>query len=100
MTRSARWLLVALLAASLPASSAAQNLLSNGSFDTDLSSWSQADPPFGTNAFSTLDANGSPSSGSALVTNNSAAASRNPGLTQCRPATAGVFYDYGATARV
>ena len=100
MTRSARWLLLVLLAASLPACAAAQNLLLNGSFDTDLASWSQADPPFGTNAFSTLDAGGSPSSGSALVTNNSAVASRNPGLLQCRPATTGVFYDYGAKARV
>lgn len=101
MTRSARWLLLlALLAALLPACAAAQNLLLNGSFDTDVSSWSQADPPFGTNAFSTLDANGSPASGSALVTNNSGVALRNPGLAQCRPAAAGVFYDYGAKALV
>ncbi len=100
MIRPARWLLPALLAASLSTRAGAQNLLLNGSFDTDISSWSQADPPFGTNAFSTLDANGSPSSGSALVTNNSAVTSRNPGLLQCRTATPGVFYDYGAKARV
>jgi hypothetical protein len=100
MTRSARSLLLTLLAASISASALAQNLLLNGNFDTSISSWDQNDPGAGTTVFSPLDAGGSASSGSVLVTNNSAPIGGNPGVFQCRPATPGASYDYGAKARV
>src|SRR5437667_10365859 len=101
MTQSARWLLVTLFAASLSASAGAQNLILNGSFNTDVSSWT----PYtglqsGTIEFSSLDAGGSAASGSAHVTNKSPDDNRNHALSQCRPATAGVSYDLGAKALI
>jgi hypothetical protein len=87
-------------AASLPAAAGAQNLVLNGTFNTDLSSWSAFPQGTGTNTFATLDADGSAASGSAHVTNTTAAGSANSGLMQCRPATAGVSYDMGAKARI
>ena len=94
MTRFAQALFLTLLAALFPASTVAQNLLVNGNFDTDVSSWVKTSST-GTFVFSPLDANGSASSGSMLTTNTAstssrvrpAARSRRWCVTQSRQAT-------------
>jgi hypothetical protein len=76
----------------------AQNLLTNATFNSDVSAW-----VVGLNATSLwqpLDAGASPTSGSALVTNSSPEAARGTGIYQCRPATAGQAYDFGIKARI
>jgi hypothetical protein len=61
---------------------AAQNLVVNGTFNQDVSLWQNPDLPAAT--WSSLDANGSATSGSAQLLNNSAAAStRLYVLRQC-----------------
>jgi hypothetical protein len=61
---------------------AAQNLVVNGTFNQDVSAWGNPDPPAAT--WSSLDANGSATSGSAQLLNNSAAAgTRLYVLRQC-----------------
>ncbi len=95
MTRFAQALFLTLLAALFPASAVAQNLLVNGNFDTDVSSWVNTSST-GTFVFSPLDANGSASSGSMLTTNTESTLF----VRQCRPATAGTSYDFGGKARI
>ena len=95
MTRFAQALFLTLLAALFPASAVAQNLLVNGNFDTDVSSWVKISST-GTAVFSPLDADGSASSGSMLTTNTESTLF----VHQCRPATAGTSYDFGGKARV
>ncbi len=63
------------------ASAGAVNVLTNPGFNSDISGWTaQASV---TAAFSTNDANGSPTSGSASVTNTSAGAGNGTGILQC-----------------
>ncbi len=80
-----------LAAAAIPA--AAQNLLQNPGFDTGLPPWTPGSSNV-TAAWNAADVAGSPSSGSALVTNLAPAASSTvEGLTQCVPVTPGTTYD-------
>ena len=71
-------------------------LLSNTSFATGVSGWTAEDPPTATLAWSPLDANGSASSGSVLVTNISVGASNGSGIIQCVTSiTPGASYTFG-----
>ena len=76
----------------------AQNLLTNATFNTDVSAWVVG--LSATSLWQPLDAGASPTSGSALVTNSSTEASRGTGIYQCRAATAGQSYDFGIKARI
>jgi len=79
---------LALLAAS---PLAGQNVITNGEFATDLSSWSVL---VGSGVWDPLDRNGSPASGSALLTApDSFALLRQT----CLPVVPGATYDFGAT---
>jgi hypothetical protein len=79
--------------------SAAQNLIGNGRFDTDLNGWVQTGDVNGTAAWSSLDAGGSAVSGSAALTSTHATnGALVTQLTQCVPVAAGV--EYVLSARV
>src|SRR5262249_20427250 len=100
MVRFAPSLGIAVAAALLAARAGAQNLLTNASFNTDISGWTSGTPAgSGTFLFSTLDAGGSQSSGSVQLTNTSADANRNIIETQCHAATSGPSYDFGGKVR-
>lgn len=99
MRRFFKTVVLALGAASFSAAVGAQNLLTNGSFDVNLSGWTQLFQGTGGGVFSPLDADGSPSSGSMELTNTSAGAGLNVFFTQCHSATAGTSYDYGGKVR-
>lgn len=90
-------LAVAFLLAAAPA--AAQNLLTNGTFDRSLSGWEHANPgsPYGSVAWSPADADGSTSSGSAQITYTGPDRSGDA-IDQCVPVTAGITY--GSTGKV
>jgi hypothetical protein len=76
------WFACVLLLTLVAQPSSAQNLVINGSFDQDVSAWGNPDPPAAT--WSSPDANGSATSGSAQLLNNSAAAgTRLYVLRQC-----------------
>jgi hypothetical protein len=84
MTRSmVQFLLPLALASSMATVAHAVNLLSNSGFSTDTSSWTVEDPSSASLAFSPLDADSSPTSGSALVRNVSAGPSNGSGISQC-----------------
>jgi hypothetical protein len=93
-SRVALWssLVVAVIAIAAPA--AAQNMLTNNSFPANVAGW--ALDGSASVAWNSLDADGSPASGSALVTNSSPGASNGAGMYQCAGAViAGNSYDYG-----
>ena len=93
-------LLLCSLAALLPAAAAAQNILGNGGFASDLSSWILSGVP-GSTTWSPLDAGGSAASGSVQIVNASTSFNNNnKGLSQCRAITPGASYDYGVKSRV
>src|SRR5690242_16750037 len=74
----------------------AYNQLVNPTFDTSTTGWVLEDPANSTLAWSPIDANGSLTSGSALVTNTSAGASNGTGIFQCvTSVTAGSSYTFG-----
>ena len=100
MNRIAQALGGILFAGSIAASAGAQNLLTNGSFHSDISDWSPSIQGTGITAFSSLDADGSPASGSLQTTNTSSAAGQNYNYRQCRGAVAGAPYDFGGKVRV
>jgi len=80
----------------------AQNLVRNGTFDTDVSDWPTGGPAAQV-SWSPQDANGSPSSGSALIANVSTGPSNGEGIQQCVSGpgiVAGVSYTYGGKVRV
>src|SRR4030095_209792 len=89
----------AVLAASsfvMSADTFAFNQLVNPTFDTSTSGWVLEDPANSTLAWSTVDASGSPSSGSALITNTSVGPSNGTGIFQCvTSVTAGGSYTFG-----
>jgi hypothetical protein len=94
---------IALLAlAFAPICASAQNLLSNGDFDTDLSDWQFPDA---TPNWSSFDVDGSPDSGSAYALNMEATAGTQlVVLSQCVPITqAGLYivraYGYADTGQ-
>src|SRR5215475_4218049 len=74
-----------LIAAAMPIRASAQNLLSNGDFDNDLSGWLFPDS---TPTWSSFDIDGSPNSGSAHGVNAQAGADTAlVMLSQCVPIT-------------
>ncbi|MEO8382127.1 MAG: hypothetical protein ABI779_20875 [Acidobacteriota bacterium] len=90
------------LEVSQEAAPALQNpsLVKNGTFDTNIDHWGWQEPfqnGFGAASWSTLDANGSPSSGSLLMQDES------PGLAfqrlQCVPVAKSTPYRFGAKVR-
>ncbi len=78
---------------------AGQNTVFNGHFNTNDSGWT--DPPFGTFVRdATLDVNGSPASGSGLLTNNGTLfAFSSQTVRQCQPVTGGTAYYWGGSIR-
>ena len=69
--------------------------LTNGSFDTDVSGWTPSSKS--TVVWDALDADASPTSGSALVTNQSDTANDSTGATQCVDGLiGGATYRFGA----
>lgn len=76
----------------VPLGSSAQNLVSNGDFDTDVSGWANA---FGT-VWSTEDRDGDPQSGSAEIPITSAPQVYSQ-MWSCFPAQEAVAYSYGAS---
>ena len=89
------WSVVILLG---PCSAAAQNILVNPGFATNLAGWTVES---GVSAeWSPLDIAGSFTSGSALVTNASSAAGFSGGLTQCVAVVPGITYSFRARYRV
>jgi hypothetical protein len=95
MPRFFRCFVLGLAAASLAATAGAQNLLTNGTFNVNISGWTQEVQGTGGAVFVPVDADGSPSSGSMEITNISSGAGLNILFTQCHSATAGTSYDYG-----
>jgi hypothetical protein len=93
---------VLLVVMGLPACASAQNLLSNGSFDTDLGGWQFKDA---TPTWSPMDIDGSPNSGSAYAVNAQASSGTQlVVLSQCVPITlAGAYvvqaWGYAATGQ-
>jgi hypothetical protein len=78
----------------------AQNLVSGGTFDTSLEAFHHDPSSNGTSAWSSLDAAGSPTSGSALLTSTNATAGAPVTLlTTCVPVAAGQQYTLSADAR-
>lgn len=78
----------------------AQNLVPGGTFDTSLEAFHHDPNPDGTSAWSSLDAAGSPTSGSALLTSTNAAAGAPVTLlTTCVPVAAGLQYTLSADTR-
>ncbi len=91
--------LVALLA--FPAEGLAQDLLGNSFFDTNLESWTSFGPSGSyANAWDPLDSAGSPTSGSALLTNSAPDPTRSSGLFQCVPVEPGTSYVAAMKVRV
>lgn len=76
-------LLSATVLSVLAGSAWAVNLLVNPDFATSVAGWTVEDPPSATLAWSPVDATGSPTSGSALITNISAGPSNGAGIVQC-----------------
>ena len=77
-----------------------QNLVAGGTFDTSLEAWHHDPNPDGTSAWSSLDAAGSPASGSALLTSTAATGGVLINLLdQCVPVIAGATYTLSADVR-
>jgi hypothetical protein len=81
MSRFARFIVAFTL--SVPMLAGAQNLLLNPGFDNDVAGWSASGP--GSIAWSMLDANTNPASGSVQLTNSSATPSNGATVGQCLP---------------
>jgi len=103
-----RLLILATLAMGLaPMRTAAQNLLQNGGFASDLSSWQLVGVQGGSALWSPTDSAASPSSGSALLVNDqpcvpqgSGFACPFPGLSQCVGVVGGANYSIGYSALI
>jgi hypothetical protein len=86
----------------LSAPLAAQNLVRNGTFDTDTSGWN-VEEAAGSLAWSSLDAEGSSSSGSAVVVNASPGPENGTGIVQCVSGPGvegGTRYAWGGRVRI
>ena len=84
---------LALGAVAAPGPARAGELVTNGSFDHDLSSWKYANVPGYGVAWSSEDAEGSPSSGSAALSNSNSPAGYSAVLvSQCVPVEEGTTY--------
>jgi hypothetical protein len=90
--RCHHWLLTTSLL--IAASGQAQNLVTNGTFDSNVNGWTSFSPNVGI-AWRAIDADGSPTSGSLLATNNSPTA-LDSGFAQCvNGLTGGTLYSLG-----
>ena len=78
----------------------AQNLVLNGEFDDSLVGWENSGGTNITAAWSAVDANASPASGSIRITNTSASASNGVTATQCAPVNSGQSYTVGGKVRI
>ena len=87
---------VLVFAVSIAPRTLAQNLVTNGNFDSNTTSWTFAG--IGSVGFSGLDVAGSGSSGSALLTNSGGIMSVY--IAQCVPIVGGNLYDIGAAVRI
>jgi hypothetical protein len=96
-----RFALPAVLFLAISRPLAAENLVRNGSLDRNAGEW-PAEGSAAVVAWSALDAGGSPSSGSALVTNVSTGPSNGAGVHQCVFAgiAAGATYTFGGRVRI
>jgi hypothetical protein len=75
------------------------NLLTNGSFDRDLTGWATTfSTGTGSAIWSSLDANGSSTSGSARITSTQAQTGYQ--LLECINVEAGKLYEYGVKVRI
>ena len=95
--RSAARCAVSLLALGFAGTAAAQNLISQGTFDTPASlevptPWNNISA---SKVWSSLDVDDDPSSGSVAIS-NSAAGQTGVFISQCLPVTGGEIYTYGA----
>jgi hypothetical protein len=100
LNQFARSLVLTVAAGGIAAAGGAQNLLTNGSFHSDISGWTVVATGTGTAAFVPLDAEGSASSGSMQTVNTSSAAGQSYNYTQCHVAIAGASYDFAGKVRV
>lgn len=78
----------------------AQNLVLNGDFGDSLIGWENASDIEMTAQWIAGDASGNSSSGSAQITNVSAAASNGVAIQQCVPVNSGQTYTYGGKVRI
>src|SRR5205085_7241713 len=77
----------------------APNLLTNGRFDTNTAGWTPTSADYSV-SFSALDADGQPSSGSALVTNAVQGAVAAAGIRQCVTVNPSTKYHLVGKARI
>jgi hypothetical protein len=88
-------LAASIVSISLAAPAAAQNLLQNPGFDTDLGGWTLV-PGSGSIAWNALDADGKASSGSARLVTPSAEGSTTNSIHQCVAVAGGAGYVFSA----
>ncbi len=94
--RTHRAFSLCLAALAFAAAGAAQNLIANGNFDTDLGAWQGPGNPGVTSAWSGVDASSSTSSGSAsLVASFATVQTSSPALSQCIHLAGGLPYRLG-----
>lgn len=86
------------LAAGVASVASAQNLVLNPGFDTNTANWAVSGP--GTMAWSMVDANGIATSGSALLTNDSATPSNGMTVIQCIPMPARYAFRFSGKVMV
>jgi hypothetical protein len=87
--------LLLLLAAGSQSDLLCQNLVANGQFDSDLTSWSNASG-IGFAHWDLLDADGSPHSGSVLISNDAVPDGLDTSIDQCVSVTGGIPYFFSA----
>lgn len=79
----------------------AQGLVTNGTFDVDIDHWLVGSPAHGYITHHTLDADGNPLSGSAVITNSSPNSDVSLATIQCIPVLPNDRdYVFGATMRI
>lgn len=80
-----------------PAFAAAQDLIVNGHFNTDINAWTLVG--IGTQAWDPLDWQGDPASGSIRITNTDPTANMGTGSGQCIPLSPSGTYEVGTHVR-
>jgi len=97
MHRSFACALLATLALALPTlPAAAQNLIPNGRFDTNLDGWTNVEP---SKFWTSDDADNNPNSGSATIVNNLDVGG-GPFIEVCVPIQPGAHYLYGGDVKI
>jgi hypothetical protein len=91
---------IAFVLVAFAGSTLAQNLATNGDFDTDIAGWAEVPSPNLAVEWSSLDHRGNGGSGSLLAT-NTAPGSANLAVVSCvSPVTVGQIYQYSGFVRV